>query len=191
MERLSLVAALVVLASGTATAEVSYNYFELGYLETEIDVDTGFGNLEVDGDGFVGGVSFSLVENFFFLGELSDTDLDGADLSWIKAGFGWHSDLSQSAQAVVQATWQRLELDTGFGDTSENGYGLSAGGRGEFGDNVEWDLFFDYVDFDDAEAGFSGELRYKFTPQLAIGANFQSIDDIDQYGIHFRWLYAN
>ena len=192
MIRKSLSLAVAMMAASAAHAEVSYNYFELGYLESELDVDTNFGGFDVDGDGFAGGLSFSLTEDFFFLGDIGQADLDfGIDLTRIQAGFGWHSAVSEPAQAVVQVTWQRLEADVNGGDASDNGFGVSVGGRGEFNESVEWDAFIDYVDIDDSDVGFSGELRYKFTPQLAIGANFATIDDFQQIGIHFRWLYAN
>ncbi|MEL7537069.1 MAG: hypothetical protein AAFX44_08195 [Pseudomonadota bacterium] len=187
MIRTGLCALGAMMATASVQAEVSYNYFELGFQETEIDV----GPFDVDGDGFFGGLSFSVTESFFLIGDYSTADLEGVDLNRFRAGFGYHTDVSEPAQFVVQATFQNLELDAGSFDEDDSGYGISIGGRGEFTEQIEWDLFLDYVDIDDAETGFSGELRYKFTPQAAFGLNFETIDDIDIIGVHFRWMYAN
>ncbi|MEM8984365.1 MAG: hypothetical protein AAGC71_15140 [Pseudomonadota bacterium] len=181
MNRIAL-AGFGLLATGAANAEVSYNYFELGYQDTELDL----GFVEVDGDGFFGGLSFSITDSYFFVGDYGSVDIEGIDLERLRAGIGFHTDVNEPVQFVAQATFQRLEAAD-----SENGYGVSVGGRGEISPGLEWDVFVDYVDFDDADTGFSGELRYKFTPQFAVGVQYETIDELDSIGLHFRWLYAN
>ncbi|MEM1262900.1 MAG: hypothetical protein AAGH76_10930 [Pseudomonadota bacterium] len=173
---------LILLLSNAAAAEVSYNYFELGYQESELDL----GFTEVDGDGFYGGLSFSIDESFFFVGDYGSVDIEGVDVERLRAGIGFHSDLNEPVQLVAKVTFQRLDVGV-----SDNGYGVSIGGRGEIAPGFEWDLFVDYVDIGEADTGFSGELRYKFTPRFAVGLQYETIDELDSLGLHFRWLYGN
>jgi len=171
-----------------AAAEVSYNYGEIGYVETEID--TGFG--DIDGDGFFIAGSFEFTDNYFFYGDYTGSNVGFFDVSTLGLGVGFHTTQAAPAQFVIKGGLLRAEVDAGIlGDESETGYGISVGGRGELSPAVEWDLFADYADLDDADTGVSGALRFDVTSTFAVGLNAASGDDVTNFGLHFRWLPFN
>ena len=178
--------AFALVAPAVVQAEVDYNYLEIGYISTEID--TGFG--DADGDGFALEGSFEVNDSYFVFGDYTSSDIEGFDFSTLALGVGYHSSTDAAVQFVARGGFARAELDAGvFGDASENGFIVSAGGRGELNEQFEWGLLLNYIDLDDSDTSLEGSVRYRFTPGFAVGASLETGDDVDIYGLQFRWLY--
>jgi hypothetical protein len=154
--------------------DMSYSYVDLAYVETDIDQGP-----TADGFALRGSVGFA--ENWFAFGEYADQSVSGVDLTQYAVGIGGHYGLAESLDLVGRVGWAKVEIDAGFVDADDDGYLLDLGLRGRVGDAVELEGGARYVDFgdggDETSLFFGG--RFHFNETWALGAEFQSGDDLD------------
>lgn len=156
-KQIVLALALATTAFAATAGELSYTFVEGGYLRTDIN------NLG-DGDGFGVNGSVALNDSFHLFGgySMQDASEDGVDVDMdsFRLGAGWNHALSERADFIARAAYERTEIDvsaTGFGsvDGEVDGYSVEAGFRGltSLDGDVEGWIFGGYADANDVEAG--------------------------------------
>lgn len=182
-------AALGLMPGLAAAQELSYDWVELQYVDTEIEV----GNFDVDGDGFAVGGSFSLTEAFQVIASYSDLDFDfDVDVTAFSIGAGYRYGVAENADLVASLSYVSGEVDTNFGDEDDNGFALSAGFRGFVYDQVELEGGVSYTDLDESgdETALFGEGRYWFNDEFAAGAGIAFSDDATSIMISGRFSFG-
>jgi hypothetical protein len=140
--RRTLLAAACVACALPASAEVTYDYLDIGYLDSDIGIS---------GDGFGLRGSVGISESFFMFGQYGDADYDAGffdlGVTELRLGAGWHTPVNDSVDFVAALNWERTEVSTPFGDGSDNGYGVKLGLRGALSDALELNGHLRYVDY--------------------------------------------
>lgn len=194
----SLLALAVLSNVGIAAAsDLSYNFVQGSYQQTEIDLGDGI-NLDLDGYGILG--SAELGEQFFitaaytdasgddsYFGETVDFSADATSL-----GFGFHTALSDKLDFVasVAKTSAEATANTSFGEISSDSdaWAYSVGLRGMVGTNVELFASINYLDADEGETdtGFMVGGQYYLTEAFSLGLALDSGDDSDTTSLFAR-----
>jgi hypothetical protein len=191
MHPLKTAVAGVLLATAPFLAnadDMSYRYFQVGYMESDIDNTGDTGDL----DGFATRGSIGFAENFFVFTEYSNQTVDGDDgeggdvdvtLKQLVVGLGGHYGLSENLDLVGRVGYADLTLDIdGLGIESPDESGFMAGGglRGRLGEHVEIEggvVYYDYNDVMD-EVGAEVLFRYHFNDRWALAFEYQDVGDI-------------
>jgi hypothetical protein len=167
---------LLAAAPLAALAEdMSYSYVDLAYVENDIDNAP-----TADGFGLRGSIGFA--ENWLAFAEYSATSVQGVDLDTIAVGFGGHYGLAENLDLVGRLGYFEVEVDAGGGlNASDDGYLFDLGLRGRVGDAVELEGGARYTDLSDGGDDTSLVLggRFHFNQTWALGAEFQSGDDVE------------
>jgi hypothetical protein len=163
--------------------DMSYSNVDLGYAETDFE---GIGP-SADGFGLRGSIGFA--ENWFAFAEYSAQSVQGIDIDQIAVGFGGHYGLTDNLDLVGRLGYYEVNLDAGGGlNADDNGYLADLGLRGRVGDAVELEGGVRYTDLgdggDDTKIVVGG--RFHFNKTWALGAEYQSGDDISQILAYVR-----
>ena len=186
MKRLILLGSILCsLAPTTLLAQMSYNAFDVSFVDIELD-----GNrVNVDGDGFEIGGSFELNDKFFLFGTWQeqnlDFDVDGREL---ELGAGLHHPLGETVDFVATLSYIDAEVDAGAYSASDDGLALGGGIRARLAESFEVDASLKLVDFDDSgsDTGFSFGGRWYFDDNMAITGGADFFDNADVLHIGFR-----
>ena len=191
MNSLKAVTAGILLAASPALAladDMSYRYFQAGYMESDIDDFGGTGDL----DGFATRGSIGFAENFFVFTEYSTQGVDGDDgeggdvdvtLKQLVVGLGGHYGLSENLDLVGRVGYADLTLDIdglGIESPDESGFMVGGGLRGKIGKYVELEggvVYYDYNDVLD-EIGYEALARFNFNKRWALAFEYQQLDDV-------------
>lgn len=174
---------LLVAAPLAALADdMSYSYVDIGYVETDIDNAP-----TADGFGLRGSISFA--ENWLAFAEYSAQSVQGIDIDTIAVGIGGHYSLAENLDLVGRIGYYEIDLNAGGGlNASDDGYLLDLGLRGRVGDAVELEGGARYTDLsdggDDTSLFIGG--RFHFNKTWALGAEYQSGDDISSFLAYVR-----
>lgn len=164
-----------------ASAEISYDYFELRYVDAEID------NSNVDGDGFEIGGSFRINEDFFAVGSYTDLDFDfGFDGTILQIGGGYIHQYKKNIDFIGQAQFVDVDIDPGG---SDSGFALAAGVRSHIMPSLEVRGFFNYVDVDDSDTFVELAADYFFTERFAAGGSLDIGGDTDTITLGVRYFF--
>lgn len=211
-----LITAVLMTTPFAALADApnqSYTFLEGGYANDDVEgsADVGGTPLSFDGDGdgfFIGG-SFNLLPNFFVFGRYKETDLDfdvrlggasasgDADLERITAGVGAALPLNQVLDLTGNIAYEDFEIDGEGTSASDDGISGDVGLRWALLPQLELNGSIGYIDVgdafeDDGDAEFTFNVGglFKFTPNLAAVAEYESIDEFEQFVIGARY-YLN
>lgn len=204
-KQIALALALAASSFAATADEMRYSYVEGGYIRTDID---GMG----DGDGFGVNGSVAVHKNVhlfagYSMQSASEQGID-VDLDDLQVGVGFNTSITDRADFVARAAYQRAEMDIdvpGFGsfDGEADGYSLEAGFRGQLsidGDIEGW-LFGGYSKLDSAEVegmsvdtsegdddGVYGRagLLFKFNPTWGVVAEGRFAEDANQLFLGVR-----
>jgi hypothetical protein len=179
--------ALGMSAQAFAADGISYNLFDGGYVDSELDL----GGATADGDGFRLGASAELGSVLFGFVDYSNTEIEDVNLGLFDIGLGSRWALGPSLDLVSGASFERIKIeDVG----SDEGYGLSIGLRGRVSEQFELAGSVKYVDFgrDSDDMVYSANARWYFTPQFAVGVDISKYDDLDltSLGLSFRYDFG-
>ncbi len=176
--KVSLVAlSLAVSAPVLADDDMSYNYIEGAYIDTELEV----GSTDVDGDGFGLVGSVELGENFFLTAGYGSQEFDdNVDLDQWSFGIGAHTPIADNVDLVGRVSYIDAEVDSRFGSADDDGYGIGIGLCGRITEQIELEGGINYADLDDSgdDTSFAFGGRYYFTEQFAVGAGVDIGDDV-------------
>jgi hypothetical protein len=183
------IAASLALIGSAAAAELDYNYAELRYIDTELDV----GPFDRDGDGFEIGGSLELAQSVHLFGDFRTLDFgSGIDVSAFEIGGGYAMPLNNLTDLVARLSYIDGEIDFPGGDADDSGFGFSAGARSMFTPRIEGRAFVNYVDLDESGDEVSFELAgdYFLNDQIALGASLELGDDVTSWTIGARWFFG-
>ncbi|MEM1438602.1 MAG: outer membrane beta-barrel protein [Pseudomonadota bacterium] len=177
-------AALVLLASAANATDLSYNYAELRWVDTELE--------SVDGDGFQIGGSYELSDQWLVVADLSAIDYDfNVDVTTFSVGAGYLVRYDERFDFVGYARLIRANADFTGGDEDENGYAISAGTRAKPADNIELRAFLNHVDVFDRDTFIELGGDYYFDPRVSVGATLQFAGDADTLTLGVRWFFGD
>ena len=168
----SLLLAVVPLAA--QGDDMSYSYVNLEW--TDVNPDQG-----PDGDGpsLRGSVGFA--GHYFAFAEYGTFDIDVVDVDLMTVGLGAHFSLTDNLDFVGRAGYLELDISVpGYSDT-QDGWLVSASLRGRVAERIELEGSVMQRELGDAgdDTVFSFGGRYHFTDLFAIGAEYQTGNDVD------------
>lgn len=179
-----------------AADDMSYRYFQAGYIETDVDIEGENATL----DGFATRGSFGFLDNFFVFTEFNSQEITESgvtlELDQIVLGLGGHYPLTDNIDLVgrIGAAEVDLEIDSGEGSASldESGYLAAAGLRAQAGDHMEFEFNVVHQDLGDdlSDTGFEGVARYHFNKNWAVGLEYQDIGDFSSIYAGVRFSFA-
>jgi hypothetical protein len=180
-----LSAVLLLAAAGPASADFDYNYGELRYVDTEIDV----GPADFEGDGFRIGGGLELTPAVHLFGNFQTLDFNaGVDASAFEIGGGYAMPLASGSDLVGRLSYIDGEVE----DADDSGFGFSAGVRHMFRPQFEGRAFVNYVDLDESGEETSFELAgdYFLNEEIALGASLELGDDTTTWTLGGRWYFG-
>jgi opacity protein-like surface antigen len=181
--------ALLLGLTGPAMAEgFNYNFVSASYGTVDFD------DIDVDGNIFDIGLSLAISENFHVFGNYESADLDfGVDASGYSAGIGFNTPISNVIDVVAQVSYEYAEVDVGFDDADDNGYGLAVGLRAAVSEAVELNAGLKYVDFGDGGDGtaLGAAFLFNLTESIALGLAATWDDDVTSYSLGGRVYFGN
>lgn len=183
MTRSALVLMLLALSGSVMAEGFSYNFVTASYGTVDFD------DLDVDGDGFGIGLSLELNDEFHLFGAYESADLDfGVDVTDWNVGVGFNTAITPVIDVFAQLSYEYVEVDAGFADADDNGYGIGIGLRTAPIERAELYGGVKYVDLSDSgdnTALFLGFL-FNVTDTIAVGVNGAWDDDVSSYGLNGR-----
>lgn len=192
MLRSAIVVLLFAFSTAICAEDLSYNYVDVSYSQTEFD------DFNVDGDSIGIDGSFEINENFFAFASYGTGDLDdgfgnSVDIDELSAGVGYHMPLSGQVDLVTGLSYEYVDLSApGFGSVDDNGFGLSIGLRFAATEQVELNAGIKYIDLSDSgdDTGFGIGGLYNFTENFSVGLAGSWTDDTSTYGIGGRFNFG-
>lgn len=187
---LGSIAALGVAGHAIAESGFDYSYVELGYVNSEIDID-GF---DIDGDGFLLAGSYELTDKFHVFGGYTDQEFDfdvGVTSLEIGAGLAW--PISSNLDVVSTLSFVKGEIDVpGEGKFDDDGFGVGVGLRGRALPQLELTGGVKYVDLDESgdNTSFHVGARYFFTSAFSAGVDLGYDDDATVWGLGVRMSFG-
>lgn len=171
---------LSLLACTAAQAgDFSYTYIEGFYVHAEIDQ----GPVDEDGDGYRVGASLGFLDNLFLFARYQDFDLGGGvDTELANFGGGINIGLGPlPVDVVLSGGYLDAEVDTPFGDFSDNGFSLGAALRVGLLPFLELEGGVDYFNLDDSGEGalIHALARLYVLPILALQAGAEFDDEMN------------
>jgi Ax21 family sulfation-dependent quorum factor len=159
-------AGLTAVASAQA-GDLSYSYFEAGYLRADpdgFDSESGFG---LRGSG-------ALTDHWHVFGAYESIDVNSFDLTRSRIGLGYNTAISDNIDFYGRVSYVNYDFDS-FGD--ENGWGAEVGIRGAVSPHFEASagLRYENLDNDDDTSLVLGG-QYKFNETWGIAADFEVAD---------------
>ena len=176
-------AALIALAAAAGATDLSYDYAELRWVDTEIE--------SVDGDGFQLGGSYEVAEQWLVVADLTAVDFDfNIDITTFSVGAGYVVRYDERFDLVGYARLIRANADGPGGDNNENGYSIAAGTRAKPIENVELRAFLNHVDVFERDTFIELGGDYYFDPRFSVGATLQFAGDADTLTLGIRWFFG-
>ena len=173
-----LVAVMILLPVLSVGEEPNYKFVEGGGID--IDPDGSLGSQ----DGWFAGGSFGM-KHFQVFAEYQNV----SDITQWFVGAGWHGLLGEKADVVAEASYVDVEVDTGLGKISEDGYRLTGGVRWQLLKWFELNGFANYTDLDNSSSDTSVEANVIFTIAfLGLGAGYE-VGDADVARVFIRFNF--
>lgn len=116
-------AAMLHAGQSAAAGAVNYNYIELGYLESELDLS----GIDDDGDGYEFNASIDVSEAIAVVVGYQDIEFDSSvDASTQTLGIAYHKPYSVSGDMILGLAYLKFEAEAPGGDSvDESGNELS------------------------------------------------------------------
>jgi hypothetical protein len=186
MQRLLILASLILAGSYANAQGVSYNYAEFGYQRVSVDGGP-------DGDGLAVSGSFAFNESWYGVAGYSTADFNfGNDLDKIYLGAGYRLALSTNTDFFGELAFVDASANAnGFDSSGDNGFAATIGARGMLTPKIELQGTLSYVDFggggDSTAIGVEG--WYTFGGKFAAGVTTDFSDDVNVLGLAVRWYF--
>jgi hypothetical protein len=188
---LAVVTAAALLPVGAQASGLSYNYWDLAYVNTDPD------GLSKKLDGYGVGGSFEVIDRIFIYGNYSqvDTGIDGYNVNVtdyaLGAGYAW--PLRENFDLIGRAGYVGGKLDVEHVDSVEDdGYALGVGARARFIDQLEVEGGVQFADYSHAGSTTAVGLgaQWYFTPSVAVTVSGSFSDDATTYAIGLRGTWG-
>ncbi|WP_421132896.1 outer membrane beta-barrel protein [Alteromonas sp. A079] len=178
---ITLLAVLTATSSFSVLADSpNWRYVEGGY--TKIDFDN---NESFEPDGLTVNSKYLLNNNWFLNGEYSFFEEGNFDFDMLTVGAGYRLPVNATTDAYFGANLERVDGDV----EDDTGYSINAGLRSMITDQVELAGEVGYYDIDEGEATIKVGANYYITPQWAVGASYEMIDDLDIMQVTARYAF--
>lgn len=155
-----------------------WNYVEGGYLRYDSDGDFDPDGLQVNG-------KYSLDTHFYLNGEYGWAENNGVDFTTMTLGGGYRLSLNATTDIYAGANFERIDSDY----YDDNGYSLVSGVRSFITPELEVNGELGYLDLDDGDVTFKAGAYYYLNPQLAFGASYELMDDVDVFQLSGRYAF--
>lgn len=182
--------AIVIFAAGfgtilpAAASDLSYNFAELRFVNTDI------GNQ--DGDGLRVAGSFEISQNWLVVGGFTSVDFNNnVDTSTLEIGAGYVHRYNPSLDIIGYAKVVRSEVDFTGGDNSDTGIALAGGVRGRFTPKFEGRATVNYINVIETDTYFELGGDFYITNQFSAGATLEFGGDADTLSLGIRWFFGN
>lgn len=161
---------LAVAPLATQAEDMSYNYVDAAYIQTDID------GVGPSADGFALRGSVGFATNWLAFAEYSTQSVSGFDIDTMAVGFGGHYGLAENMDLVGRLGYFQVDASPGGDD---DGYLLDVGLRGRVTEGVELEGGARYTDLSDGgnDTAFYAGGRFHFNKTWALGAEYQSGED--------------
>jgi hypothetical protein len=115
--------AALLYAGQSAASAINYNYFELGYLETELDLS----GIDDDGDGYEFNASLAVGETLAVVVGYQDVEFDAdVEADILSLGIAYHKPYSTTGDMILGLAYLDFEADaSGGGSVEESGNEIS------------------------------------------------------------------
>ena len=187
MKRISLFAVLWSI-QGFAIAQTAqvqqptfdYDYAELRFVDTD----------RASGDGLRVNGSFELQNNWLVVGGLTALDFsNNVDSTTFEIGGGYVHNYSMNWDLVGTARFVRVDVDTQFGGGDDNGFALSAGGRGWLMPQFEIRGSVNHINLDNSDTYLELAGDYHFNESFSAGLSLEFAGDDDVFTLGARWFF--
>lgn len=184
----SILTILLLAASAVAFADdFNYTYLQVTYGNVDLDGAT------VNGDGLGLSGAFGITDSLHIVGGYQTTDFGSfANVDQWSLGLGVHSSLTDSLDAVAEVSYVNATLDpAGFPSLSDDGFGLTVGGRLSVTPLVEINAGISYVDLSDSgsNTGFGGGVLFNLMDNFSVGLAGSWDDDASVYSLGARLYF--
>jgi opacity protein-like surface antigen len=170
----------VVAPSVTFADKPDWRYVEGGY--TKLDFDN---NESFEPDGFTASGKYLLNSNWYLSGEYSFFEEGNFDFDMLTVGAGYRLPVNATTDAYFGANLERVDGDI----DDDNGYSVNAGLRSMVTEQIELAGEVGYYDVDGGEATIKVGANYYITPQWAVGASYELIDELDIMQVTARYAF--
>ncbi len=118
-----LTLASLFYAGQSVAGAISYNFIELGYIESELDLS----GIDDDGDGYEFNLSFGATESLALTVGYQDTEYDSdVEVSLQSLGIAYHKPYSNTGDMILGLAVLEFEADApGAGSADESGNEIS------------------------------------------------------------------
>lgn len=207
--------AVLLIPFAAASAEMSRDFVEAGYVQGDVDL---FNGASVDFDGFelrgsrafgnwtmIGGYR-SLSSDTFNFSYIDSHGGISSDMSWLKLGAGYTLEFSETCMLTFESGYLRESADVtllvvdanppGDGtpvtyDWSENssdgGYFLGINLRMKLTERLEAEAGFERTRTEDGASNYRTSLRYHFNESFSASGDWQRFDGDNALGISGRY----
>lgn len=181
--KLAAMAAALGMATAAHATDLSYDYAELRWVDTEIG--------SVDGDGFQLGGSYEIADQWLVVADFNALDFDfNLDTTTFSVGAGYLVRYDERFDLVGYARLIRANADGPGGDEDENGYSIAVGTRAQPVENIELRAFLNHVDVFDRDTFIELGGDYYFNSRFSAGATLQFAGDADTLTLGVRWFFG-
>jgi len=186
MKTLILLVGLLAQAAALAQtsygprADLSYNYAELRYVDTDVS----------GGDGFRLNGSWELNGDWILVGGITALDFNNnIDSTTLEFGGGYVWGYSDTVDLVSTLRLVRIDVDSSFGGGDDTGLGFSAGLRGYLAPQFELRGSVNYINLDNSDTYIELAGDYHFNRQFSAGISLEFAGDVDLFTLGARWFF--
>ncbi|MEL7298695.1 MAG: hypothetical protein AAGJ86_13620 [Pseudomonadota bacterium] len=191
MKRKILVASLAwVSLTGAAWADndLSYDYLEARYAESETDLNPG----SIDGDGLQFNGLFEISNSIHLLAGYERLEFDdGFDIRTTMLGGGFAFAVSPTTDIILRAGFVDGSSDDGFVEINDDGFMTSAGVRSLITPEIELYGTFRSIEFDNIgeEDSMTVGAEFYLNDDFSIGPNVTWIEDTTTWSLGARFYF--
>lgn len=162
---------------------LSWSFVEVHFQRRDVDA---IGD-PLNGVGGRGGVD--LLDGWFLRGGL-DFYRDEQDLTRFDLGVGHHVEIEKNVQVYASVSWVHLALrDAGSADFNDNGWRAEVGMRSVLDKKLEGEVRAGYEDAADNGLVYGGDLRWWWTPNVALGLGYERAVDDNLITLGLRYAF--
>lgn len=185
-----LSAALLAWASMNATAadDLSYDYLEARYAQSEIETD--FGN--IDGDGWLLNGLFEITDSVHLFAGYDRLEFDdNARVRTTMFGGGFAFGVSPTTDIILRAGFVDGQLTDDFFELNDDGFMVSAGVRSLITPEIELYGTFQSIDFEDIgeEDSMTVGVDFYLNRDFAIGPTIVWIEDTTTWTLGAKFYF--
>ena len=193
----------LTLASPTLSAFASNNDWGQGnisYSHISVFAHAGEGVQNADFKGGIVRGSYAFSDRFFVLGDYASQRTNDSIVLGPRSdkvtteqghiGLGFHTPVAAKTDFVVSAQYAVAIVEL-FGETiTSEGVLAQVGLRSRVQDRWEFSLGANYTNqLDEGEFGYAVSGRFYATPRVSLGLNFESVFDVEAYGLLLRYEF--